>query len=366
MPKAFREHYSEKPVAFRGRLARRVQQPEEKLTNFLGDLKQLALKAYLTESQDIRDHLVPRIFLEGINHSQVRLDHRKQIGDKDMKIETVLERALHLEAVTRIEEEEQTRKVAVIRRTETKYLVEAVTKLVNQLSVDDKQRENRRNQSRERGGSQGRWGDDRRDRGQQQDRGFNDQRRFSTPRPSHRDRSFGRKEPSRRNEGQAFKCRACGEEGHLLRNCRNCFLCGSSQHLKRNCPFKKKTTVNCNVIRVCSANTIKCLKAEIILHGNRCVGLIDSGSSISLLSWTTYEKLGKPGIVQTYTNRVLTANNSAVEIIGSVTRLVQLQPRLPEVEQEFVITADEGIECLLGIDFLKTNKCVELTGRETI
>ena len=38
--------------------------------------------------------------------------------------------------------------------------------------------------------------------------------------------------------------------------------------------------------------------------------------------------------------------------------LVQLQPRLPKVEQEFAITADEGIECLLGIDFLKTNKSV--------
>ena len=38
--------------------------------------------------------------------------------------------------------------------------------------------------------------------------------------------------------------------------------------------------------------------------------------------------------------------------------LVQLQPKLPEVEQEIVIMADEGIECLLGIDFLKTNKCV--------
>ena len=55
---------------------------------------------------------------------------------------------------------------------------------------------------------------------------------------------------------------------------------------------------------------------------------------------------------------MLTANNSAVKTIGRVTLLVQLQPRLPEVEQEFVITADEGIECLLGIDFLETNKCV--------
>ena len=111
------------------------------------------MEAYPTESQDIRDHLVLRGFLEGINHSQVTLDLKKQIGDKDMKIETVLERALHLEAVTRIEEEVQTPKVAVIRRDETKDLVEAVTKLVNQLSVDDKQRENRRNQSREQSGS---------------------------------------------------------------------------------------------------------------------------------------------------------------------------------------------------------------------
>ena len=48
-------------------------------------------------------------------------------------------------------------------------LVESVTKLLNQLSVDDKQRENRRNQSRERSSSRVRWGDNRRDRGQQQE-----------------------------------------------------------------------------------------------------------------------------------------------------------------------------------------------------
>ena len=140
---------------FWGWLARRVQQPGAKLTDFLGDLKQLVLKAYPTKSQDIRDHLVLRGVLEGINHSQMRLDLRKQIGDKDIKIETVLERALHLEAVTRIEEEEQTPKVAVIRRDETKDLVQAVNTLVNHLSVDDKERENRWNQSRERSSSRG-------------------------------------------------------------------------------------------------------------------------------------------------------------------------------------------------------------------
>ena len=75
--KAFREHYSEHPVVFPGPLARRVQQPGEKLI----DLEQLALKAYPTELQDIRDHLALRGFLVRINHSQVRLDLRKQIGD---------------------------------------------------------------------------------------------------------------------------------------------------------------------------------------------------------------------------------------------------------------------------------------------
>ena len=282
--KLFKNTIVEKPVVFRGRLARRVQQPGEKLTDFLGDLKHLALKAYPRDSQYIRDHLVLRGFLVGINYSQVRLDLRKQIGDKDMKIQTFFEQALHLEAVTRIEEEEQTPKVEVIRRNETKDLVEAVNRLVNQLSVDDKQRKVRQNQSRERSISRGRWEDDRRDRGQQQDRGFNDRRRLPTPRSSHQDRSFGRDEPSGRNDWQGFKCRACGQEGHTSRNFQNCFLCGSSQHLKRNCPFKKKTTENCNVIRVCSTNTIKCLNAEIILHGNRCVGLIASGSSMMLLN----------------------------------------------------------------------------------
>ena len=116
--------------------------------------------------------------------------------------------------------------------------MEVVTRLVNQLSVDDKQRENRRNQSRERSTFRGRWGDNRRVVGQQQDRGINDRRRLPTPGPSHRDRSFGGDEPSRRNDRQGFQCRACGQEEHISRNCGNCFLCGSSQHSKRNCPFK--------------------------------------------------------------------------------------------------------------------------------
>ena len=69
-------------------------------------------------------------------------------------------------------------------------------------------------------------------------------------------------------------------------------------------------------------------------------------------------KTGETGKCANIKKQVLTANNSAVKIIGRGTLLVQLQRTLPEIEQEFVIMADERIECLLEIDFLKANKCV--------
>ena len=56
--KAFRTHYTEKRVVFRGCLASRIQHPGEKLTNFWGDFQGLAMKAYPGESNEIRDHLV--------------------------------------------------------------------------------------------------------------------------------------------------------------------------------------------------------------------------------------------------------------------------------------------------------------------
>ena len=84
--KAFREHYSKKPVVFRGRLARRVQQPGEKLKEFLGDLKQLALRAYPTETQDIRGLTIVGLTIGGdfqrqdlVNETDV-LEERNRLG----------------------------------------------------------------------------------------------------------------------------------------------------------------------------------------------------------------------------------------------------------------------------------------------
>ena len=167
-----------------------------------------------------------------------------------MKIETVLERALHLEAVTKIEEEEQQPKIAAIRRDENRELVEAVTKLISQMTTDDGNRNQRASFSRERSNSRGRWESrnrDSRDRDSYRRRDGSGRRRHPTPGPGQRDYSNGRRDSSRDSDRwKRIRCRACGQQGHSAQYCRNCFFCGSSQLLKKDCPQREKKDENVN------------------------------------------------------------------------------------------------------------------------
>ena len=124
-----------------GRLARSFQQPGEKLTDFLGGLQTLALKAYPQESKKIREHRILRGFLEGIEISQVRLNLRKNLGDADMTLEKVLKRALHIEAVTRIEEEDNELRVSVIQSNENSQQVNSTNDLVRTLQTNQSNRQ---------------------------------------------------------------------------------------------------------------------------------------------------------------------------------------------------------------------------------
>ena len=96
----------------------------------MGDLQGLAMKVYPGESKEIRVHLVVRGSLEAIHDSQVRIDLRKILVDAELTIERVLEKAVHLEAVTRIEEEEKEPRVAVVQLDNTERLISSVNQLV--------------------------------------------------------------------------------------------------------------------------------------------------------------------------------------------------------------------------------------------
>ena len=126
---------------FRGRLARRVQQPGEKLTDFLGDLQTLALKAYPQESTEIREYLIFRGFLEAIENSQVRLDLIKNLGEADMTLDRDLERALHIEAVARIEEEDNEPWVSAIQSKENSQLLNSINDLARTLQTNQPNRQ---------------------------------------------------------------------------------------------------------------------------------------------------------------------------------------------------------------------------------
>ena len=256
--KAFRQHYNEKPVVFRGRLARRVQQPGEKLTDFLGDLQTLALKAYPQGSNEIREHLILRGFLEGIENSQVRLDLRKNLGDADMTLDKALERALHNEAVTRIEEEDNEPRVSAIQSNENTQLVNSINDLVQTLQTNQpNRRENQKFSSQGarpkeflRGSQRSsRENEDRNrntnsyTRSSAEHRRNNYESRARSLTPGGENRSRDRSHESRAEQSKAAvsfekeKCRRCGQRNHASRECKNCFKCGSPNHFKRNCPY---------------------------------------------------------------------------------------------------------------------------------
>ena len=82
-----------------------------------------------------------RGFLEGIKNSQVRLDLRKNLGDADMTLDKALERALHIEAVTRIEEEDNEPRVSAIQLNENTQLVNSINDLVRTLQTNQPNRQ---------------------------------------------------------------------------------------------------------------------------------------------------------------------------------------------------------------------------------
>ena len=80
--------------------------------------------------------LILRGFLEGIENSQVRLDLRKNFGDADMTLDKALERALHIEAVTGIEEEDNEPRVSAIQSNENTQLINSIKDLVRTLQTN--------------------------------------------------------------------------------------------------------------------------------------------------------------------------------------------------------------------------------------
>ena len=111
-------------------------------------------------------------------------------------------------------------------------------------------------------------------------------------------------------------------------------------------------TEQTNVIRVYSTNKMKCFNVELLLNRKLVTGLLHSGSSISLMSFDTYERIEKPGSLKAFNNKVLAAKNSELKTVGSLDIKLKNKPKSGEFNQGFSITADNCLHCLLGLDFM--------------
>ena len=216
------------------------------------------MKAYPQESNEIREHIILRGFFEGIENSQVRLDLRKNLGDADMTLDKALERALHIEAVTRIEEEDNEPRISAIQSNENTQLVNSINDLVRTLQTNQPNRQENQKFSSQRArpkeflrGSErsSRENGDRYrstnsyTRSSAELRRNNYENRARSLTLGGENRSRDRSHESRTEQSKAAvsfekeKCHRCGQRIHASRECKNCFEGGSPNHFKRNCPY---------------------------------------------------------------------------------------------------------------------------------
>ena len=101
-----------------------------------------ALKAYPLESLEIREHLILRGFLEGIENSHMRLRNlRNNLSEADLTLDKTLERALHIEAVARVEEEDKKTRISTIQSNKNSQLVNLIYDLVRTLQTNQSNRQ---------------------------------------------------------------------------------------------------------------------------------------------------------------------------------------------------------------------------------
>ena len=199
-----------------------------------------------------------RGFLEGIENSQVRRDLRKNLGDADMPLDKALERALHIEAVTRIEEEDNEPRVSAIQSNENTQLVNSINDLVRTLQSNQPNRQENQKFSSQGArpkeflrGSQrsSRENKDRnrntnsytRSSAEHRQNNYESRARALTPVGENRSRDRSHESLAEQSKAAASfekeKCRRYGQRNHASRDCKNYFECGSPNHFKRNCSY---------------------------------------------------------------------------------------------------------------------------------
>ena len=88
------------------------------------------------------------------------------------------------------------------------------------------------------------------------------------------------------------------------------------------------------------------------------MALIDSESTVNLLSDTLYQQLDEPIQIKVCNKSSIIAHNAKMPVKRSTAIQVQLQKFKSEIKAEFLVTKNEITPCLLGMEFLNNFDCI--------
>ena len=103
---------------------------------------------------------------------------------------------------------------------------------------------------------------------------------------------------------------------------------------------------------------VEALLAKIMIKDKLIKTVIDSGSSVNLLSVTLYQQLGELSQTRVCNKNIIAANNEKMPVKGSTTIQIQLQIFSPEITVEFLVTKIEITPFFLGMEFLYDYDCI--------
>ena len=105
---------------------------------------------------------------------------------------------------------------------------------------------------------------------------------------------------------------------------------------------------------------------KLTVFGKAIVAVCDSGASVSCLSSIVFDdlqKLGKLKLLLTET-KLVAANKLPITSRGTVRLPITIGPK--HYENDFRVLINSEADCLVGVDFLRTNKCDPLFSKDLL
>ena len=304
-----------------------------------------------------------------------------------MTLDKALERALQIEAVTRIEEEDNEPRVSAIQSNENTKLVNSTNDLVRTLKTNQPNgQENQKfssqgarpkeflrgseRSSRENGDRNRSTNSYTRSSAEHRRNNYESRGRSLTPGGENRSRDQSHESRAKQSKAVLSSRKkniavAVSETMHLG-NAKIVSNVGAQSLQTKLSVFKQELAGNgrasfsaCYVKTLRGGNSpVEALFAKIMMKDKLMMALIDTGSSANTISDSIYKQLGEPSQIRMCNKNIIAASNGKMPIMGSADIQVQLQKYKCEKTVIFLVTRIEITPCFLGMEFLYNFDCI--------